>query len=105
MRTTLYTYIGEERVSVSGRTPPNNPYRNDERYEKLLLNRGLSVEDVQTFMLVEHGEKDVLFAYTFHPLGWIMSANTGKKTVSYGPMSIEESRKETAEICRRLKLI
>jgi hypothetical protein len=105
MKTTLYTYINGERVSVSGRTPPNNPYRNDQRYEKLLLNRGLFIEGVQTYMLVEDDEKDVLFAYSFTPLGWILSANTGKQTVSYGPMSIEESREETVKICRSLKLI
>jgi len=56
-------------------------------------------------MLVEDDEKDVLFAYSFTPLGWILSANTGKQTVSYGPMSIEESREETVKICQSLGLI
>jgi len=53
-------------------------------------------------MLLENNGKDILFSYTFGKDGWLISANHGKTSVCYGPMSYEESIEETHAISNRL---
>jgi len=104
MKTTLYTYVDSEMIMVSGRNSRKNPERDDQRYKKLLEKRGLSIEDVQTYMLVENDGKNVLLSYMFSKSGWLIAANHGKTTVCYGPMSLVETATETLDICKRLGL-
>jgi hypothetical protein len=104
MNVTMYTRLGDRTLSISGRTPRNNPQRTDQRYISLLEKNELSLEKVQTFMHIEHVGRDILFSYMFSEKfgGWIFSANHGKTSVCYGPMTFEETQKETLEICKRM---
>jgi len=104
MQTTLYTRLGEQLITVSGRTPASNPNRNGQRYEKLLGKQGLRLEDVTTFMEIKHVGREILFSYTFSEKdgGWIIGISHGRSSVCYGPMSYEESIDETLDVCRRL---
>ena len=103
MKVTLYCYLNGGKISVSGRTKPVD--RDDIRYQRLLAQRGLTLKDVQTYMLLENGGKDILYSYMFEKDGWLISANHGKMSVCYGPMSYEESIEETRQISTRLGII
>ena len=100
----MYARLGDRTLSISGRTPRNNPGRTDQRYMSLLEKNGLSLETVQTFMHIEHVGKDILFSYMFSEKfgGWIFSVNYGKTSVCYGPMTFKETQKETLDICVRM---
>jgi hypothetical protein len=103
MQTRLYTRLPDGDIAVAGRTPKSNPGRNDERYQKLLARRGLRLEDVTTYMQVEHVGIDIIFSYKCLETGsWVLSVNYGKTTICLGPMSYDETRTETVDICRRL---
>lgn len=104
-KTTLYCYLdGHREIRVCGRTPKNNKGRNDQRYWALLEKEGLTLEDVRTYMHVEYGGKDILFLYSFSKKTgkWTLAANCGKKSITLGPMSYEETLKETVDIYKRL---
>jgi hypothetical protein len=107
-KTTLYCYLGDHlgghTISVCGRTPKNNRGRNDTRYWALLEREGLTLEDVQTYMLVEYGGKDILFLYTFckERGTWSLAANCGKTSITLDPLTYEETLKETVNIYKRL---
>jgi hypothetical protein len=105
MEARLYTRLPDGIIAVDGRTPKSNPNRNGQRYEKLLAKRGLSLEDVTTYMEVDHVGINILFSYKCldkQKGTWVLSANHAQTTICLGPMSYEETRTETVDICRRL---